>query len=320
VQLAANLPQGQAALKESLYRKACDKGSDEACIILARAEREGIVAAQDGTAGQTLFSKGAALAKARCDLAQDRSCSVLAKSLALGFFPDERAIETITYLRGVCDRRSPVLCNDIAEGMSEGPEAIRDRELIAKLKVKSCDFGYPFACPDPLAKLGIYVPIPAPIVDRKSWLEWAPRSENPKAAATAQICGDGFHQATAAEAATLLSEPGTERPFAKNTSPCVRAVAKGTKPKRPVLTLAMSGADLDYAIRDAKNKVLDAATIIRPAAAAAWAGGYRFERAGGPVDVDVDPSVEWALASRFLREAIKAGLGVNRVWIEAPQK
>lgn len=317
VQLAVNLPKGQAALKETLYRRACDKGSDEACIILARAERDGIVAASDPSGGKALFEKGASLAKARCDLALDRSCSVLAKSLALGFFADERAIQTITYLRGVCDRRSPMVCNDLAEAMSEGPEAIRDRALIERLKAQSCDFGYPFACPDPMAKLGIYVPVPAPIVDRVSWLEWAPRSAEPKAA---QACGDGFHEATPAEVATLLASPGVERPFAKNASPCVRPVKKGTRPQRPVLTLAMSGANLDYALRDAKNKVLDAATIVRPSEAGTWAGGWKFERAGGPVDVDVDASVDWALASRFLREAIRAGLGVNRVWIEASQK
>ncbi|WAS90981.1 hypothetical protein [Nannocystis punicea] len=84
LEVAAALPRSQDRDKEAIYRKACAAGSDEGCIIIGKAERDGLVAASDGTKGEALLARGIRLAKARCDLAEDKGCSNLAKALPLG--------------------------------------------------------------------------------------------------------------------------------------------------------------------------------------------------------------------------------------------
>lgn len=67
----------------------------------------------------------------------------------------------------------------------------------------------------------------------------------------------------------------------------------------------MRDANLVCAVRDAKDKVIIAATIIRAAAAQTLGGPWNPSTVSGPVDVDVEETVEWALAARFVRDVKK---------------
>ncbi len=350
IQIAAGL-QGNDPRKAELYRKACAAGSDEGCMVIGKAEQDGLAAPTDATKGSTLILKGIRIAKARCDLADDAGCRNLAKSLPLGAVPTSEAKTTVAYLEKVCARRAAVLCNDLADAVTHGPAALVDATLAAKLRQRSCEYGYPFACPDPIAKLGIYVPLVAPIVDRRSWLEWAPVPERGAAS-----CDKGFKLPTKAQLETLLEKEGSPRPFAAATTPpgakllatepskdgegrvrldvrggtfepaddgagvgrCVRSVARGTKPRRNVLSLRMSGPNLEHTLKDANGKVVNATTIVRPHESSTLGEVWKRDAVKGPVEVDVDPTVDWPLAARFLREAVKLGLEPGRVFIDAP--
>jgi TPR repeat protein len=350
MQLGAEMPRH---LKEPIYRKACAAGSPEGCIVLGKAEKDGVAAASDDTKGAKLMTLGVRLARARCDLAEDEACRVLARSLPLGVLTAPAAEETAQYLTRVCERPSAVLCSDLADAMGETP-GLDDPKRHRALKRLACDNGYPFACPDPIAKLGVYVPFDAPIVDRRSGLAWAssPGKASSFAAAASQ-CPKDTKLPTKKQLETLAEPAGGPRPFIKATTPpgaklwsadpaggagapwvfdpatgtiaedagapaiarCVRVIPKSAKPKGPTLSLRMDGPHLEHTVRDAKGKVLSAITIANPSDALSLGQLWDPKKASGPVAIEVAANVEWAMVARFLRDAKQQGLELGAVWL-----
>ncbi len=358
LQLAANMPKSELAAKEAIYRGACARDSDEACIILGKAERDGLVQAKDETRGERLLARGIDLARARCGLGEENGCRNLARAVPLQAMALEDARATVIFLQGVCARRSPLVCNDLAEAVDAGPPGLRDAALVKTLKEAACEYGYPFACPDPIAKLGIYAPPDANIVDRRTGLEWARSPDRPTSAAEAPFaCPAPARLPTRKELESLLDDGGKPRPFAKATTPpggrlfssdraggpdghpwvldvatgtitasegspalarCVRPQPRGGKPTRPTLSLrASAGVNLELAVRGAKEEVLFAMTIVRPAEALSLGQIWQPDKVTGQIDVEVSPEVDWSLAARLLRDAVKQGLTLRRIWVDA---
>jgi TPR repeat protein len=139
------------AEKTALFDKGCAGGREDACFLLAKLQDE--AAPDDPSSGMAALQQAARLARARCNLAEPGACEALATVLVLPNVQDADAAKIAADLEEVCDRRAAVTCNALAEALSKGPEARRDPARIARLKKKACDFGYPFACADPMAAI-----------------------------------------------------------------------------------------------------------------------------------------------------------------------
>jgi len=154
--LATSSDDMRAEDKRALLRKACDGAREDACLILGKFVRDGDDGlAADPAAAKPLLDRGLALAAARCELADTLACDTLASALVLDAMPIADAKKSVDRLEAVCDRRAAVTCGRLAEALEAGPAALRDAGRIARIKEKGCAFGYPFACPDPKAALGV---------------------------------------------------------------------------------------------------------------------------------------------------------------------
>lgn len=350
-QMAVNLPRSQQMQAEAILRKACERGGDAGCFMVALADR-----ARGSEKWKSLVERGVRIARARCELADEEGCSHLAKSLPLIESAELDAKGILAFLRTACDRGAPQLCNDLADGVGALQPPLGSAALMWELKKQACDHGYTIACPDPIALLGVYVPLPVPIVDRRGGLEWSRSPEEGTAqAGGSSACEAGFRLPTKKELETLNAADRSARSFIRATSPpgarllsselsagkgsaplvfdtrtgqidvatgtreiarCVRPVRKTERPARPVFTVRMSGPNLEYALRDKNDKVVTAATIVRLAEAYAIQPLLEAGAVADPVDVDIDQNVDWNLAARFLRESAKTGLKPRRVFIE----
>lgn len=336
----------------ALLRTACDRGREDACLPLGRA----LASRQAPEAPATLL-RAARLAEAKCRIGELGACDAMVEALPHAPLEASEARSQLDLAGVVCDRGVAVTCAALARALAALPPPLGDPARAAELQKKACALGYPFACPDPMAKLGFAARLGVPILDRRSGVMWAPQPIREVLPAIAPDVCERIDQAglrdwrlpSKAELEALV-EGGKLRPFARLTFPhhglyfssdlapggarwaldlaaarlvpeakadgfahCVRAPAPSDERSLSTLTLRMSGANLDYAIRDAKGKVLTAATIIRPAEAAAWAGSIDLDDVSGAVAVDVAPAVEWALAARFLERAVRDGLRLDHV-------
>ncbi len=361
----ANGPAIGEAINSAFLGKACDGGREDACLALGLAIESS--AASRGASSlahaKDLLSRGVKLAKAHCDLAEASSCETLAKSLMLDIVPAEEAQKTSDYLEIACERHSMITCNDLSVALATGPKALRDEARAARLKARSCELGYPFACPDPMAKMGIDRQVFAVILDRRTGLEWAPvPSGTSRLEVATRRCRDlrfdghaDWRLPTKKELESLLGESSGLRPFARATMPhdgllhsnetsgdaetvldlaggrlstskdanaFTRCVRKGnaTSATRPLLTLRMSEPNLDVVVHDARGKVLVATTVVQPRAASALGEDWEERKVAGPVDVEVEPTVDWVLAARFLEGAKNHGLALGRIAVDGKEK
>ena len=85
-------------------------------------------------------------------------------------------------------------------------------------------------------------------------------------------------------------------------------------------TLRMNEPNLDVVVHDARGKVLVATTVIQPRAASALGEDWEERKVAGPVDVEVEPTVEWVLAARFLEGAKNHGLALGRIAVDGKEK
>jgi hypothetical protein len=349
---AMKLAATDRAKAEVTLRQTCERGGDVACLLVAQADLARANAGQGGASWKVSAMRGVKIARARCELGDEEGCDSLAKALPLVEVASLGFAETLPFLTKVCDRGMPQLCSDLADAVAALPPPRGDQALFSRLKKAACDQGYAIACPDPVALLGAYVPLPATIVDRRASLEW---DKSPVEGAASGACPTGFRLPTKKEVETLNAADRTARTFIRATSPpgarllssepsagkgsqplvfdvrtgqidvangtreiarCVRLVRKGERPARPAFTLRMSGDDLEYTLRDKNDKIVTTATIVRPTEAYLIGPFWDPSKAPGPVDVDVDASVDWNLAARVLRAAMNHGLVPRRVWIE----
>jgi hypothetical protein len=328
-----------------LLDRSCERGSTVGCLMLAKAfgATGGAGAARGDARAQAATARGLALARHGCELGDAKDCRTLALSLPLQ--GEQKAQDVIAWLASVCERPSPSTCSDLADGLSAWP-TLRGSPEFFELKRRSCAAGYPFACPDPMRKLGIYVPIDAVIVDRRGRLEWAaPESQPALDAAGKAPCERGARLPSEADLATLVGNDGALREFIRDTTPkraalasaskrgsfdlerasyvldaspvvarCVRSLAKGTKPTEPTLQLQASGADLVATLRPSSGA---ATTTTKGAAEALWLALPARENGAGPtLEITAAPDVAWPLVARVVAEARKQGWIVRRIWIE----
>jgi TPR repeat protein len=345
-----------AADRALLFTAGCDDGWEDACFELADIQHTGASSgAARGFAGVVSLQTGIRLARAHCDLGETRGCDSLAASLTLNAVPSEEAKRTVDYLEKVCDRGALMTCNTLAQALLHGPEALRDPERGERLKKKACDLGYPFACPDPMAKLGIFPQLGTPILDRRTGLEWAPPSRREQTlAAASDECKAlpapdriPFHLPSRSELDTLRERDDELRVFARASLPSTGFVLSSDTPwamslpggrivegtatrpglafcvrkpgaaarKGQVLALRMRGKDLEVELRDARGKVLTTATIPTPEEVPPAALAWDMNAVKGPVDVDVAPEVSWRAAARFLDHGKVGGLALGRIAI-----
>jgi hypothetical protein len=329
-----------------LLDRSCERGSTVGCLMLAKAfgATGGTGAARGDARAQAATARGLALARHGCELGDATDCRTLALSLPLQ--GEQKAKEVGAWLASVCERPSPSTCSELAAGLSAWP-ALRGTREFFELKRRSCAAGYPFACPDPMRKLGVYVPIDAVIVDRRGGLEWAapvPQPTPDAAGGKKAPCERGARLPSEGDLATLVGNDGALREFIRDTTPkraalasaskrgsfdlesaryaldvspvvarCVRSLAKGAKPTQPTLHLQASGADLVASLRPSSG----AATTTRDAAEALWLTLPAREDGRGPtLEIVAAKDVAWPLVARVVAEARKQGWIVRRIWIE----
>ncbi len=155
--LAVNSPGLAAPQKVALLQKSCDADGEVRCLILGKNQIDDDLP-PGKVPGEVLIARGFALARARCNLADTPACDTLASSLVFEATTAEEAVKTVALLEVVCDRRVAMTCSKLADGLADGPEALRDPERVKRLKTKACAYGYPFACPDPARALHTRTP------------------------------------------------------------------------------------------------------------------------------------------------------------------
>lgn len=214
---AARAAEGTAAELASRFDDACKKGDPEGCFELAKRAPKSDVA--------RVVDEGLTLARAGCGLGDGASCDAIVSGLAFDAVAPARAKELAGIVERICDRGVGPTCGALAKLLLDGPTSLRDPARGGRLRVRACDLDYPFACHDPMALLGAYPPIDAPVLDLASGLEWSPPSPREiDADAAGNVCPtdparEGFRLPTRAELATLAEGDDGLRPFASATSP-----------------------------------------------------------------------------------------------------
>lgn len=165
----------------ALYRKSCDGGWANGCMVLGVAHVNGVgMAAPDPAQGITLLEKSCALGEAQAcviagqmltttglrggeDLprAQGFFAKACAKGNVDGCVRQARAMvgrglhaAAAKLLRGACDEGHPLGCTDLGILHSMGWGVVRDEQAARALWTKACDLGHQSAC----ARVGAQTP------------------------------------------------------------------------------------------------------------------------------------------------------------------
>lgn len=150
------------------FDDACQKGDAEGCLEVAALKGAG------GTDATRARERAIAIARAGCSLGETMACDTLVRVVRVVRVAPETAKDILATGERACDRGSLTTCNELATLYGTGPSDLRDAASAKRLTIRACDLGYPFACHDPKAALGLYALTTVPVLDASTGLEWAP--------------------------------------------------------------------------------------------------------------------------------------------------